>query len=331
MHTYYKRALAGFAAVGLIGVGATYASAAPTEVPVRAGDLIRDSQVNGSFDFLAEGLHIQSDAGGYAIGRFPVGVPLADAPTIGSEWFGTDNEPGLYYEIDADADGQWDGQLIAEKVYGTTDAWLNRDVEDTGHDTGYTATLDPGFFATNAPCDGGTPKLAGATCGSSGAPKHGDLADWAKTLKAKTGKDPVIKSGGFAQAGGNSKANGVLRSITYGPKSFVFSDAEDTTPPTDPKASNVTGDVVKVQRGRSVSFSMRSDKLPAGTVQGDLLTWRLEVNGSSTSAGTQGATTEKGQYFGYSYYCPQTATCKYVVKKNGVVQGKVTTVVAKQR
>ena len=59
-------------------------------------------------------------------------------------------------------------------------------------------------------------------CGSSGASKHGTLANWATRLQAATGKTPVLVDGGYSLAG--AAGDGVLAQITYGPNKYVFTN-----------------------------------------------------------------------------------------------------------
>jgi hypothetical protein len=196
------------------------AQAAPTSVTqVRQADLIEPSGTadGGVQEFLAQGVHLKTTNGsGFARGTFKVGVPLSQATKVDFTWYGTEFSPGIKYHIDADADGKVDGELRGEDTYGGQDVWLNADTQAG-------STLPANFFADHAPCTGTTP-APGATgpCGSSGASKHGTLADWAKLLQAATGKAPEVLNGGWSLTG--AAGDGVLTQITYGPNQYVFTN-----------------------------------------------------------------------------------------------------------
>jgi hypothetical protein len=212
-------ALAVAAGGALVGAPA---QAAPTSTSqIRAADLIAPSDTAGGGvqQFLAQGVHLKTvDGSGYARGTFPVGVPLSQITTVDFTWFGTDFSPGIKYYVDADGDGKVDGELRGEDSYGGQDVWLNQDAQDFP-----ASALADDYLASHAPCTGATP-AAGASgpCGSSGADKHGTLADWAKLLQTATGKAPVVVNGGWSLTG--AAGDGVLTQITYGPQQFVMTD-----------------------------------------------------------------------------------------------------------
>ena len=160
---------------------------AATVTQVRQADLIAPTGTadGGVQEFLAQGIHLKTtNATGYARGRFLVGVPLSQATSVNYTWYGTTFAPGVKYYIDADADGKVDGELRGESVYGGQDVWLNLDAQDFPD-----SALPDNFFATAAPCTGAV-AAPGVTdpCGSSGASKHGTLANWATKLQAASGK-----------------------------------------------------------------------------------------------------------------------------------------------
>ncbi len=225
------------------------AQAAPTKVvQVRQADLIAPSDTAGGGvqEFLAQGVHLKTPtpADSFARGRFHVGVPLSQVTTVDYTWYGTTFAPGVKHYIDADADGKIDGELRGELTYGGQDVWLNLDTQDFPE-----SVLADNFFATHAPCTVNAP-APGVTdpCGSSGNPKHGTLANWAKQLQAATGKAPVLVDGGYALADG--EGNGVLTQITYGPNQYVFTNQAKTK-------VNVTAEAkhAKVKKAQKIRFS----------------------------------------------------------------------------
>lgn len=269
-------------ALGLgIAVSGLTAAQAATVVQIRQADLVApNDQVGGAtYSFLQEGLHITTPTvDSYTRGHFKVGLPLAGVTAVSYEWIGTTNRAGAYYDIDADGDGTIDGQLIGEQAYGGLDVWLNRDAEDFP-----TASLPDGTFASVAPCVG-TTAAVGVTdpCGSSGATEHGTLANWAKQLQAKTGKAPVLFSGGFSASG--SVMDGVLRSITYGANQYVFTS---TPVPPVAKAAPVavaTVDKTTKKPGRTSTVSGVFTPAPAA---GTVATLQRKKNGTWRNKTTQ--------------------------------------------
>ena len=224
------------------------AQAAPTQVvQVRPADLIAptDTADGGVQEFLAQGVHLKTtNATGYARGRFLVGIPLSQATAVDYTWYGTTFKPGVKYYIDADADGKVDGELRGESVYGGQDVWLNLDAQDFPD-----SVLADNFFANAAPCTGAV-AAPGVTdpCGSSGASKHGTLANWATRLQAATGKAPVLHSGGYSLSG--AAGDGVLTQVTYGPNQYVFTNTAKTK-------VNVTLEAkhAKVKKAQKIRFS----------------------------------------------------------------------------
>ncbi len=198
------------------------AQAAPTKVvQVRQADLVAPSDTadGGVQQILAQGVHLKTvNNTGWARGRFHVGVPLSQVTSVDYTWYGTTFAPGVKHYIDADADGKIDGELRGELAYGGQDVWLNADAEAFPD-----SALADGFFANVAPCTGAV-AAPGVTdpCGSSGAPKHGTLANWAQRLQAATGKAPVLVDGGYSLSG--APGNGVLTQVTYGPNQYVFTN-----------------------------------------------------------------------------------------------------------
>lgn len=257
----HSKITSGSIAVAGIGLAAGLVGAAPAQAAVtsttqvRAADLIAPSDTadGGVQEFLGQGVHLKTVNGsGYARGTFAVGVPLAQVTSVDFTWYGTDFSPGIKYYVDADGDGKVDGELRGEDSYGGKDVWLNQDAQDFP-----SSALADDYFANHAPCTG-TTQAPGATdpCGSSGAAKHGSLADWAKLLQAATGKAPAVVNGGWSLTGG--AGDGVLTQITYGTNQYVFTNLAKakTTVSADAKRA-------KVFKGQKAKFSGHVE--PAGT------------------------------------------------------------------
>jgi len=258
MHSKITRGSIAVAGLGLAAglVGAAPAQAAVTSTTqVRPADLIAPSDTadGGVQQFLAQGVHLRTVNGtGYARGTFPVGVPLAQATSVDFTWYGTELSPGIKYYVDADGDGKVDGELRGEDSYGGQDVWLNQDAQDFPN-----SALPDSYFADHAPCTG-TTSAGGASgpCGSSGATKHGTLADWAKLLQAATGKAAVVVNGGWSLTGG--AGDGVLTQITYGQHQFVFTDLAKAKATVDAAAKRA-----KIFKGQKAK--VRGHVEPAGT------------------------------------------------------------------
>jgi hypothetical protein len=243
-------------AAGLVAASPAAHAAATTTLQVRPADLVAPSDTadGGVQEFLAQGVHLKTtNASGYARGRFHVGVPLSQVSAVDYTWYGTTFAPGVKYYIDADADGKIDGELRGELVYGGQDVWLNQDAQDFPD-----SALADNYFADHAPCTDNTP-ASGVTdpCGSSGAPKHGTLANWATRLQAATGKAPVLVDGGYSLAG--SPGDGVLAQVTYGPNKYVFTNAAKSK-------VTVTADAkrAKIQKANKAKFSGHVDPVGVG-------------------------------------------------------------------
>jgi len=253
-------------ALAVTGLGLTVSALAvspaeaATATQVRPTDLTGNSGVTGgaTLDFLAEGVHIKTPNGSAAArAHFNVGVPLKDVHTVDLVWYGTDNTPAVYYDIDIDGDGKPDGQLIGETYYGGKDVWLNRDAEDFG----VTPTVPAGTFTALSPCGGAwgqTPQngnVDGCTPpNGAGAAVHGTLDDWTRSLQA-AGKNPVIVSGGFVANG--LPTSGVLRSVTYGPNQYVFTSTAKTR-------VNVTANAKRPHVKKGNSVFIKGTATPAG-------------------------------------------------------------------
>lgn len=257
------------------------AQAAPSHTTqVRPGDLIAStSGVNagGKMEFLAQGVHLRvpDPAADFARGHFKTSVPLSQVHEIDYTWFGTDNKPGVYYDIDIDGDGNADGELIGESFYGPTDLWLNKDVQDMPG----THTQPNGTFAGLAPCDNGTQRTGATdTCtppNGAGAQFHGTINDWNRRITL-AGKTANIVAGGFVASG--LKQDGVLTQITYGPEQFVLTDLAKAKATVD--ASAKRAQIFKGQKAR-----IRGHVEPAGS--GAKVTLEAKIKGKWTTLKTR--------------------------------------------
>lgn len=278
MHSKIASGSVAVAGLGLAAglVGASPAQAAVTSTTqVRPADLIAPSGTadGGVQEFLAQGVHLKTVNGsGFARGTFAVGVPLAQVTSVDFTWYGTELSPGVKYYVDADGDGKVDGELRGEDSYGGKDVWLNQDAQDFSD-----SSLADNFFADHAPCTGTTP-AAGASgpCGSSGADKHGTLADWAKLLQATTGKAPTVVRGGWSLTGG--AGDGVLTQITYGQNQYVFTNLAKAKTTVTAAAKRAT-----IHRAQKARFNGHVE--PAGT--GAKVTLEVKKAGKWTALKTR--------------------------------------------
>ena len=281
-----KLKLAVPAAIIALGLVAAASPAhALTDRQIRKADFVTqlsDTRATGHYDFLSEGIHVWTE-GATSTDKvaeyWAIGTPL---PTTGGlEWFGTTNQPGAQAVVDLDNDGTVDGTLVGESVYqgrwwanNTLNTWL----------TTHTNANTPG------PNDGYN--------------HSGNLAAW-KTAYPNA----RLVAGGFS-LGSGLKGDGVLRSVTFGDTSYVFTD----TPAVVTK--DVTGTVTsKVKKNLKAKVKLTSDALPAGTTQGKTLNWTIKVDGKKVASFDQSA----GQVTKLTYaFKKHTGTHKVVVLKNGV-------------
>jgi hypothetical protein len=254
-----QRLLRAALAVGLAGLAASSLAAAPanaaTVVQVRPADLITsltDVRSAGHYDFLAEGVHVRTDDAS-SNAKVALYFPVTGAlPTSGSiEWYGTTAQPGVQIVFDKDqttGNGNDDNILVGEQHWSTnpvgqplTDWWLV----------------------------GGTTQAAtlGITCPSTTLPNgsdcHGTLAQWATALPAAK-----VHAGGFS-IGSAVQGDGVLRAITLGGTSYVFTDAPKATVTVTAAAKNdtvkkgddvvVKGKATPVGPGAKVTLEVKKD------------------------------------------------------------------------
>ena len=116
------------------------------------------TRATGHNDFLADGVHVWTEGAtstDKAAGYFDVHVPLADVGEPTLDWVGTNPVPGTQLTTDFDGDGDVDGVLVGEPVYGGN--WWIGSVDDQ--------TV---FDAPNTP----------PTTGGGGSALNGTLDEW---------------------------------------------------------------------------------------------------------------------------------------------------------
>ncbi|WP_027863281.1 hypothetical protein [Marmoricola sp. URHB0036] len=313
----HKRAAAAVLTAALV-VSAGFAAAAQgatTDHDVRQSDFIAglsDTRSAGHFDFLKEGLHVQTtDATGNAkVAEYYAPVTSAGLPASASQvWYGTPGlpesplgQPGAQIVFDPDgiANSNDYNVLVGEQVYSTnapgqdlTDWWL---------------TGPGGDGQARAAANGYTcPQVTGG----SGSNCHGTLAEWKAAVP-----NAKVTAYGFS-LGSGVKGDGVLRSQTFGDDRFVFTD-EDA--PVSPPTVNPAGYVFKSTSGRTVLFQMKTASIPDGSQAGNLPTFRVTSSDSTTTLQTPAPGTS-------SYYantCPKKTTCTYKAYKNNSLVYTVT-------
>jgi hypothetical protein len=270
-------------ALGLIAAASP--AHAVTVKQIRKADFVAqlsETRATGHYDFLAEGVHVWTE-GATSTDKvaeyWAIGTPL---PTTGGlEWFGTTNQPGAQAVVDLDNDGTVDGILVGEATYQGR-WWANN-------------TLNT-WLATHS-----NPNTPGP---NDGYDHSGSLAAW-KTAYPNA----RLVAGGFS-LGSGLKGDGVLRSVTFGETSYVFTD----TPAVVTK--DVTGTVTsKVKKNLKAKVTLTAAALPAGTTQGKALSWKITVDGKKVVAFEQNAGTTST--FAWTFK-KHTGTHKIVVSKNGV-------------
>ncbi len=213
------RASAGLAAgavtaAGLVIAGAPAAHAAqvvltPVDVNIDA------TRATGHNDFLNDGVHVWTEGSSStdkAAGYFDVHLPLADVGTPTLEWVGSAATPGLQLTTDFDGDGDVDGILVGETVYG--DNWWVGSVQDAAV-----------FAEPNTP----------PTTGGGGGPLNGTLDEWRTAYP----NAEVVQAGW--SMGSGVKGDGTIYGITVGETEYLFNnDQADETKVLRPEDVNTT-------------------------------------------------------------------------------------------
>jgi len=192
------------ATAGLAILGAPAAHA--DQVVLTEVDVNTDAtRATGHNDFLADGVHVYTEGNtstDKAAGYFDLHRPLADVGEPTLDWDGTlPAVPGTQLTTDFDGDGDVDGILVGEPVYGGS--WWVGSIQDQ--------TV---FDAPNTP----------PTTGGGGGTYNGTLDEW----RAAYPDAEVIQAGW--SLGSGVHGDGVLYGITVGDDDYLFSnDQVETT------------------------------------------------------------------------------------------------------
>jgi hypothetical protein len=295
MRVITKRTAAAAAlAVGVSVCFAVSAQGATVDHDVRQSDFTTTDASNGyaasqtrstgHYDFLKEGVRLWTESNtstDKVAEYFPVDKPLAGVTQVDYDWYGTTPTPGVQYVMDFDNDGNQDGILVGEKIYGGQDVWLSDGSKDA-------------YKGSGAP----------SNTGGSGTANHGTLTEWSNKYP-----DARILFGGFS-LGSGVKGDGVLRSLSYGDDRYVFTDL-DAAPPAPPTV-NPQGYVTKGSSHRTGYVLMRTASVPDGSETGHLPTFAVTVNGSTKVVTTPAA----GESTYYTDDCPKGTACTFKVYKD---------------
>jgi hypothetical protein len=207
-------------ASGLALVASPSAVAAPVDVTVQSHTVdFSESRAKGHHEFGPDGVRVYTDpsdgtdpngSGGTwfankAAGYFEAAAPLADAATTEPVLTWVDNpadestaRPGLQLRVDFDGDGNIDGTLVGEPVYGD-DWWLTGGSE--------------AFVKTGAP----------STTSGSGSQWHGTLDQWSAAFE-----DAEIITSGWS-LGSGIVGDGTITSISVGETTYTFEQSPAAT------------------------------------------------------------------------------------------------------
>ncbi|MCW2786835.1 MAG: hypothetical protein JWP74_3352 [Marmoricola sp.] len=291
------------ATVAFIAIGPSSATPTTTDHDIRASDFIpglTDTRSGGHEAFLKEGIHVSTDSNtsnDKVAEYFAVNKPLAGITDIGYEWYGTDPSPGQQYVMDFDNDGTPDGILVGENVYGGQDVWLSNGSKDA-------------YKGAGAP----------SNTGGSGSANHGTLAQWSAMYP-----NAQILDGGFS-LGSGVKGDGVLRSLTYGPDRYVFTDEAPVVVPVPPTTNPVTSSGTWDNGTRLGRFLMRTPTIPGNdTGKGTKVHWEIYLNGQLRYS----AYVSWGSYANWQQRFAKNIGPQVInVKKNGVDFGTRTVTTA---
>lgn len=303
-----RRLAAAFAitlAASAVGIGA--ASAVDDTKEIRQSDFISglsDTRSAGSYDFLEEGLIIQTkDASGQAkVAEYYAPRTAGALPASGSyTWHGTPGspdsplgQPGAQIVFDTDAVAGNPGSynvLVGEQVY--SDNAPGADLTDWWYTGGNAKATTNGITCPS-------------TTGGSGTDCHGTLAEWKTAVP-----DAKLTALGFSMGSG-VKGDGVLREQKFGADQYIFTN-EATTAPAQGSV-DPAGTTSVTQHGRMTRYDMSTAAIPAGSDQGTLPKFKVTVNNGKRDMQTPAAGTT-GQYW---YYCPPRYKCVIKVFTDGV-------------
>ena len=184
----------------------TFKKPAPTdEVVLTPVDVNLDAtRATGHNDFLADGVHVWTEGASStdkAAGYIDVHRPLADVGEPSLDWVGTlPAVPGTQLTTDFDGDGDVDGILVGEPVYGGN--WWIGSIDDQSV-----------FDAPNTP----------PTEGGGGSAYNGTLAQWRAAYPAAE----VVQAGW--SLGSGVHGDGVLYGISMADVDYVFSKEQAET------------------------------------------------------------------------------------------------------
>jgi hypothetical protein len=194
-----------FAAAAAIAVAITMFAAAPAQaaestllVPDDFVSDLSDTRATGNYELQGTGLHIWTEGNSSTdkVAEYvatDTALAIAGEPTL--DYTNTSGGvPGFQLVVDFDADGQADGILIGETVYGA-DWWVNN-------------------AATQFVKDG-----APSHTGGSGSTNHGTLEQWRTAFP-----DAVVLAFGFS-LGSGVLGDGVLNAINFAGTRYTFTEA----------------------------------------------------------------------------------------------------------
>ncbi|WP_205472004.1 Ig-like domain-containing protein [Nocardioides sp. SYSU D00038] len=206
-----------------------------------------------------------------AAGYFAVDVPLAEAGEPSMDYVHYSGaRPSVQLVTDFDGDGDADGILVGETIYGR-DWWVPGSAQQ--------------FVKDGAP----------SHAGGSGSENHGLLSEWRAAFP-----DARVLQAGWS-LGSGVEGDGVVRSITVGLTTFTFSGANRAPVAADVTGATVAGGTTAVTLsgtdadGDALTFATSE---PGASVAGSTLTYQAPANfvGTKVIAYTvsDGTTTDGG-------------------------------------
>lgn len=194
------------ASIALAGglIAASPSSAEPTTTTVNENRVDTSESVGaGTVRFLDDGVYVRTrDGASEAAGYYTVDLPLADVDTVSQDWSGT-AQPGIRLRVDSDSDGDVDGTITYEPVYGGN-LWGS-------------SSSTPEFLA-------GAPHIAPGDGNNDGQGSqwYGTLAEWQAAYP-----NAVLKRGGFLLG---LQGRGTLLSQTFGEATYTFASKPQAKP-----------------------------------------------------------------------------------------------------
>ena len=193
-------------AIATAGLVIGYAPAAhAAQIVLTPVDVNTDAtRATGHNDFLEDGVHVWTEGNtstDKAAGYFDLHRPLADVGEPTMNWDGTSPAPGLQLTTDFDGDGDVDGILVGETVYGGN-WWVGSVQDQSVFDAPNTPPAEPG---------GGSVTL------------NGSLAQW----RAAYPNAQVVQSGW--SLGSGVLGDGVIYGITIDDDEYLFSNDQVQT------------------------------------------------------------------------------------------------------